>query len=118
MDDRYDRAIEFLTRNPGDIYRCWSSANSDDEKTSLFLYATENGNNIDDRCGCLTQIRDVSDGYSLSVVYDRDTDLAIRLTGEIHNDERIPKKSEDITVDSLPVFAEWQRRLDVLIRSR
>lgn len=43
-------------------------------------------------------------------------DLSYRLTHEIQNDQRIPSNPEKITVADLPVFAEWQRKFDQLIR--
>ena len=38
------------------------------------------------------------------------------LTKAIRKDPRIPKLPKNITVADLPVFAEWQRRLDKEIR--
>jgi hypothetical protein len=35
-----------------------------------------------------------------------------RLWDSIANDRRLPTESSDITVEDLPVFAEWQRELD------
>lgn len=46
-----------------------------------------------------------------------DRELADRLTDEIRQDTRIPWNSKNIKVSDLPVFAEWQRRLDWQLRT-
>jgi len=96
MKDKYDEAVEYLTAHPGEIRDTWRYP-FDSRAGCLFNYAAPG-------CGCLTQIaRMSSDG-----VPHRDD-----LTEAIRADSRIPRRSIDITVESLPVFAEWQRRLDV-----
>jgi hypothetical protein len=101
--DKYDEAIEYLTKHPNDIYASWGSV--DVERGGvLFMFAardSENGLDNDTPCGCLTQIRA---GY-----LDAETS---ELTERIRADERIPKEAEEIKVEHLPVFAEWQRTLD------
>jgi len=66
----------------------------------LFRYAvpTNRGKCI---CGCLTQIKWEE--------YDGPTP---ELTAAIRADERIPR-SEDLSLEDLPVFAEWHRKFDV-----
>lgn len=97
--DKYDKAIAYLTENPHQIFESWQWGGS------LFL---RTGNPRPRTCdsdlvvGCLTQIRaDV--GYCTPTP---------ELTKAIRNDDRIPKRPEQITVGNLPLFAEWQRRLD------
>lgn len=65
------------------------------------LFAMVAGSNS----GCLTMIRNRSE-LANGVTGRPD------LTSEIERDERLPCKPQYITVDHLPVFAEWQRRLD------
>lgn len=52
-------------------------------------------------CGCLTLVRCGS--------MDAQTP---ELTDAIRADERLPLQVDDITREHLPVFAEWQRRID------
>ncbi len=52
--------------------------------------------------GCLTIIKGNKD-------YEAYTH---ELTKAIHADDRIPKNFADIMVEDLPVFAEWQRKID------
>jgi len=77
----------------------------------LFLFVTPTGHTYDSErsdklpCGCLTMIRR---GHKYAWTDE--------LTKEIRSDERIPDADFDITPEHLPVFAEWQRRLDKEIR--
>ena len=102
--DQYDDAIDYLTAHPHEIDEAWGSAGSPmpHEASCLFDYAGRPGDVRDGfQIGCLTQVRH---GDSVAATQ--------ALTDEIAADERIPADSEDITVYHLPVFAEWQRRLD------
>ena len=124
IKDRYDEAIEYLTDNPEQIMDCWDRAWLS-EHGDLFKYVSPGGRwecRINERldspsCGCLTQIRDSflnhRKGALLKIASDK-SGMAIdeELTKEIQLDQRIPSNPEDITVESLPVFAEWQRKLD------
>jgi len=119
MKDKYDEAIEYLTRNPDQICRAWDATWSH-VAGCLFRPAsastTDPGRGIPwplDRtgsfqCGCLTTIRLGEPGkYGHAVLAETED-----LTKEIRADERIPKTIKEVTVEHLPVFAEWQRRLD------
>lgn len=107
MTDRYDRAIAYFTKNPKRIAISWFSSSSRAyfEPGYLFAYASKDpynaGRNTD--LGCLTMIR-----YDSSI-FKAETQA---LTDEIASDTRLPKDPDDITVENLHVFAEWQRRLD------
>lgn len=88
---------------------------------SLFTYVTPTGHIVDNHdrgvsCGCLTQIRDGGVAYNRHVAFRYDG-MDFDLTEEIQEDERIPVHPREITLESLPVFAEWQRRLDIEIRN-
>ena len=56
--------------------------------------------------GCLTQIK--ASEYRAAFIKGKPNKA---LTREIRKDERIPKGVEGITKESLPVFAEWQRKI-------
>lgn len=106
--DKYAKAIEFLTERPNEIYAAWSSPRNH-FAGCLFQYASPRGGLSDcpvmlKSSGCLTQIRSFNGDR---VVHGR-TDL----TEQILADTRIPKHESKITLDTLPVFAEWQRILD------
>ena len=102
MPDKYDGAIDRLTENPNTIWETWNSPHSF-FAGCLFMYASKDGYPHDD-IGCLTTIRR-NDGFGRLA-------CTPELTEAIRADERIPKNARDIKVEDLPVFAEWQRRLD------
>ena len=60
-------------------------------------------------CGCITHIRNP---HLNRIVFAYSETLRDRLTKEIREDERIPTRGDLIKISDLPVFAEWQRRLD------
>lgn len=105
--DPYDRAIAYLTEHPEEINYHWD----DPFKRIggvLFRFASPTGTwrEYDIRCGCLSTIRRGED-----FVYS-DHGVDDLTTTEIRFDLRIPANSGDITPADLPVFAEWQRKLD------
>lgn len=112
MPDIYDEEIERLTKDPDEIGRSWGHVDP------LFKYADGGGPDdpllYDEKTGrssgCLTMIR--SNLQDNGAFIKGRLDLA--LTAEIAADERLPKCSTDITLEHLPVFAEWQRRIDAL----
>lgn len=93
--DKYDKEIAELTANPNEIYMHWVCA------SPLFQFATRRSLGSLIGCGCLTQVR--------SLAFEAETP---ELTASVRADKRIPKYAQDISVEDLPVFAEWQRRLD------
>lgn len=100
--DKYDLEVERLTKNPEFIYDSWNDAEP------LFQVAARNTHR---NYGCLTQIRQEIEIYSKGIVHEYHAQTS-ELTKQIRNDERIPKNPKDIKVEDLPVFAEWQRKLD------
>jgi len=110
MADKYDDDIAEIMKEVEEgedfsavVNEHWCNA------SPLFQYATP----LDVRrrpdgkeCGCLTMIRKYPDCSAW-------TD---KLTEEIRSDERIPFSAWTVTPEDLPVFAEWQRRLDKEIR--
>ena len=102
--DKYDKAIAYLKENPDAIQDAWVTPDLH-QAGCLFAFA---GPIEKDGIGCLTQIR----GYH---AYHAETEA---LTLEIKNDTRIPEGIQDVTVDNLEIFAEWQRRLDKELPSR
>lgn len=93
--DKYDKAIAYLKKHPRAIKHAWT--NTDRHKAGCLFGFTG-----DWTTGCLTQVK-----YNK---YDAPTPA---LTQAIRADDRIPRVA-DITVKSLPVFAEWQRKLDAM----
>jgi hypothetical protein len=112
MSDKYDEAIAFLTANPHKISECWMAPDNL-LAGELFQFVTPSGlydsnDYMTEQCrkpGCLSQIR-----------ADRGLAWTPELTKEVKKDERIPADEYQIGVEHLPVFAEWQRRLDKEIR--
>lgn len=117
MSDIYDQEIAYLTENPWQIYKHWNWG------TPLFQKAV-NLNHLNQlplriwQYGCLTQIRQVND--SRLPPFFAETPI---LTEQIIVDDRIPASPSKpscgddenkctITLEHLPVFAEWQRKLD------
>lgn len=103
--DRYDKAIANLTErvNAGEadaIQDAWGFPGTD-PAGCLFESTGRNPRDSEDVCGCLTQVRRGD--------YDGPTP---ELTALIRADARIPCGSKQITLADLPVFAEWQRKLD------
>lgn len=102
--DKYDSAVAYLTKHPDKIKDTWADP-YDREGGCLFTFVCPDPDNKDTRnnYGCLTQIRNV---YLPYVAFTEE------LTEAIRADDRIPQNCGDILVDSLPVFAEWQRKID------
>jgi len=102
--DKYDKAIAYLEGCNGsfesEVDRAWSTP-FDHPAGCLFSIVAKDYYGKHDT-GCLTMIRRTED-------FRAETD---ELTEAIRTDERIPTSAMDITHESLPVFAEWQRRLD------
>lgn len=108
--DKYDEAVAYLTANPDKIYGAWIGPNRN-PGGRLFYYVMPNvqgtpWRNDGKACGCLSMI--------CGNDYHAWTD---ELTEEIRGDDRIPKTGSDVRVEHLPVFAEWQRRLDLELRN-
>lgn len=115
MSDKYDRAVAYLSKNPGKIFAAWQNPQiyedlpEDIEQAHcLFQYCTPDGLKAvreDGKvCGCLTQIRCTAHlGDSGFVAW---TDA---LTEEIRKDNSVPTYPD---VTSLQKFAEYQRKLD------
>lgn len=100
--DVYDREIAFLTEHPHQIAIHWIN------QSPLFQMACHPELMLGQhRFGCLSMIRDDDDMEVNPYVAQTK-----ELTREIKEDYRIPPSSSDITVEHLPIFAEWQRRLD------
>lgn len=99
MWDAYDYAVDYLTRHPDKIGDAWRHP-STHRAGVLFGYVTKSRKSDSSLSGCLTLVR-----------------LGMRactpeLTRAIRSDDRLPQIGERTTVADLPVFAEWQRRLD------
>lgn len=104
--DKYDEAVAHLTRHPMQIGQAWRET-TDHPAGCLFSYVSPKGRLnkvppwVDHCCGCLTQVRNRD-----CVAWTEE------LTQAIQADDRIPGDVVRITAEDLPVFAEWQRRID------
>lgn len=94
--------VQRLTENPDLIEKSWSDAEP------LFKFVSPN-QKTGNYCGCLTMIR----GDRLRIAIDKSGHNAdINLTNMIYSDERLPDRADNIKVEHLMVFAEWQQFLD------
>lgn len=111
--DKYDRAVLFLKKHPSEITRAWFESGPEARKRAhcLFQYVTPTGKaklRSDGRpCGCLTQVK-----IGCAVAWTE------ALTQAIRTDVRIPSSYLKIRAEDLPIFAEWQRKLDRLLERR
>jgi len=94
--DIYDQEVEYLKENPAKIKEHWNI-------WSPLFRSVDGKNNYNGPFGCLTQIKAGKKISGISEFDDR-----------IKADNNIPDKPEDITVDQLESFAEYQRELDKL----
>lgn len=85
--DKYDKAMAYLFKHPEKIPLWWSHGRT------LFQLVPNSG--------CLTMIRN-----------QRLIRPETPLEKEIAADTRLPDSPTKITTDHLPIFAEWQRRID------
>jgi predicted alpha/beta hydrolase family esterase len=112
----YDAQIRRLTEDPSLIEEEWVDAlglfqfcSPDGQKCNRYL-----GRDVAHSCGCLTMV------HEWDSVYRRRDGAMVpdeALTAAVRNDDRIPTGLDGITIESLPVFKEWQERLDREIRS-
>ena len=132
--DKYDDAIDYLTEHPKQIEYAWGDPEEYEGRGGeLFGFVGPDWKSNDNTvryegqhgtCGCLQQIR------AAKVVNECDTMVeALRTEGQmvgsywprlwekIAGDRRLPHEPSDITVEDLPVFAEWQREIDILRKS-
>lgn len=107
--DKYDEAVAYLTEHPGEIEAAWREDNCGDGPQHpahcLFTRVTPTGRqeqSPESLClvGCLTQIRNTHVAWTAE------------LTKAIRADNRIPRDPEGITPKTLPIFRDWQRRID------
>lgn len=106
MKDVYDLEVERLTENPELIIESWKNAKP------LFGFCTSSRHSFEwepaaKECGCLTMVCNESGEAA--------TD---ELTKLILADERLPISPSHITAENLPVFAEWQRKMDKLLNRK
>lgn len=124
MSDAYDQAIERLLEFAEDEYyegnfkaavsEVWEVPELHRHDGGLlFRVVSPNGGTLDRRedgndCGCVVEIRNgklLRNGHPAYAWTDD-------LTQRIKADDRLPRVSEDIEPEHLPIFAEWQRIID------
>lgn len=98
----YDAQIARLTKNPRGIRQEWS------DSIGLFQFATNTEDILVGKCGCITMIRNHPEEYGVYINYQPHEEL----TEAIAADERLPKSDIEIELRHLPVFKEWQEKLD------
>ena len=100
--DIYDQAVEYLSeRAQSDNDVIWSAWFWPGQDKGGILFSHTDRSRSGACCGCLTQIRGgLREGPTPE------------LTERIRLDTRIPTHGELITAEMLPVFAEWQRKID------
>ncbi len=103
--NQYDEQIIELTKHPNRISSHWMAAQG------LFKFIGEDISNVSS--GCLTMIRSQSGRHfpTKAIIKGR---VDEELTQAIINDSRIPKSDLEIEVSHLPVFKEWQEKIDKL----
>ena len=128
--DKYDLAIDYLTENPSQIRDAWGDPSEYEGRGGeLFGFVGPDWKSNDNKvrydgeigtCGCLQQIRAalVTDEYqNMTEAIARGQMSGSywpRLWEKIANDRNLPHDEDDITLEDLPVFAEWQREIDAL----
>lgn len=100
--DKYDKQIKKIKSGELNLSREWENG------MGLFKFVGEDFDGYKIGMGCLTMIRS-DQGYWAFTKGEIDKEL----TEEIKNDKRIPTDFQLIK-DDLEVFAEWQRRIDLL----
>jgi hypothetical protein len=111
--DIYDKEVERLTENPKLIHDAWMFG---EDHSPLFDCVCKSRGMNDETFGCLTQIRNHKRGV-VDIFFPTVAETE-ELTKEIRKDRRIPKDAEDIRPKHLPIFAEWQRKLDKTLKGR
>jgi hypothetical protein len=102
----YNEQIEELTKNPELIISDWARGRGlfkilgKDSREGTYYRSS----------GCITMIKDDPNMFKAIVrgVVNEE------LTEEIANDQRVPSQSDDITVESLPIFKYYQEKFDAL----
>jgi hypothetical protein len=105
--DKYDRAIEYLTEHPEKIEEAWNAAPVRPDEV------VDDVRRVDDE-RCLFAVTAMGFGCLTQVFCEFHEAPNPELTEAIRADHRIPKCVEYITPEDLPVFAEWQRRIDAM----
>lgn len=97
--------VDYLTKNPDEISDYWLQG------TSLFGFVSLSNDlsTVPIKCGCLTMI---SKGNSRAI--NSNGSVNEELTLRIRGDERLPSTVNDIKVEHLPVFMEWQLEIQKL----
>ena len=106
--DKYDEAIAYLTENPELMGKAWAVPYEDTApklaQAHCLFRIVDNSETFEQErgseCGCITQVK----CGAMAATSE--------LAKAIFNDNRIPSSWTEITVAHLPIFAEWQRRID------
>ncbi len=113
-NDKYDKAVEYLTANPKCIKTAWGNAISGHGGAGHDLTEYQH-NEAHDRASCLFKncgdIR--ATGCLTQIAHGNRVAETEKLTAAIFADRhRIPMDGDAIEIEDLQVFAEWRRRID------
>lgn len=100
----YDEQVEYLNRNPNMILSDWINAKG------IFKFIGQEGNDSTGTGGCVTTVRNTSDVVRIRGIEQEE------FTQTIRNDTRIPEKGEDIGIEDLLIFKEYQEMGDSIRR--
>lgn len=111
--DQYDKAIQGILKSKDirvRIRQAWATPNLS-LVGCLFKFCVPGQHSIwiSQHCGygCLTMVK-----AGISPAFTKE------LTAAIRADDRLPTVPKAITPDHLPVFAEWQRRMDEMFKDQ
>ena len=114
----YAAARRYLERHLGKIEQAWRSPNRK-KGGSFFLFCTSSGH-VDEEewCGCLTQLKAclMEPNSSCAHIPGMSRTLEKRLLKKLRNDARIPSDVNDVGVEHLAAFEEWQNDFDEAFR--
>jgi hypothetical protein len=98
LENKYDKAINYLTENPYEIHDAWETTTT--HKAGCLFAFLEPDNALDERVGCPTLVK--SGGYDS---FENKLDEFVRSID-------IPASSRNITVEHLPLFKLIQEKAD------
>lgn len=109
--DIYDKQIAEITKHPERLRSDWFAAHG---LFRLFNDGTSKFEGLGMKAGCITTIRGKSPASNMVFVKGV---VNQELTEAIRGDERLPKSLDEVKLEHLPLFAEYQRTYDKLISS-
>lgn len=109
----YDEQIAYLTANPSKIMVQWAGAEGIFKFAGSPMAEDGSGDSEGIEHGCLTMIRNNPLRNKVFI----NGQINEELSQLVAADERLPKRVEEIEVRHLPIFKEWQERIDLLVKT-